>query len=124
MIYLDTHVVIWLYGGRLNYFSEASKELLRKHDLFISPIVRLELQYLFALERVDADANTIMMDLQQRIGLLVCQKPFNEVISTALPLSWTRDPFDRIITAHASLNENILLTRDEKIHKNYAHASW
>ncbi len=38
--------------------------------------------------------------------------------------SWTRDPFDRIITAQASLNEALLITKDGSIRKNYARAVW
>jgi len=37
---------------------------------------------------------------------------------------WTRDPFDRLIVAHAIKANCNLLTKDEKIRKNYAHAVW
>lgn len=124
MIYLDTHVVAWLYGGRLAYFSEPVKDLLRDHDLLISPIVRLELQYLYQIDRINADADTILADLLSRIGLTVCPKPFNGVISQALPMEWTRDPFDRILVAHASVDNNILITKDEIIREHYAFARW
>lgn len=124
MIYLDTHVVVWLYGGRLNLFSESIKVLLREQDLFISPIIRLELQYLYNLDRINADADTVVADLSQRIGLSVCQKSFNNIISKALQMTWTRDPFDRILVAHASVNNNILLSKDQLIRQNYPHAQW
>lgn len=124
MIYLDTHVVVWLYVGRLKLFGEPVKELLREHDLLISPMVRLELQYLYNLDRTDADANTLIADLSRRIGLSICQKPFNNIISNALSMTWTRDPFDRILVAHASVDNNILITRDELIRDNYTHAQW
>jgi len=124
LIYLDTHVVAWLYGGRLAYFSEPVKDLLRDHDLLISPIVRLELQYLYQIDRINADADTILADLSLRIDLTVCPKPFNGVISQALPMEWTRDPFDRILVAHASVDNNILITKDEIIREHYAFARW
>ena len=124
MIYLDTHVVVWLYAGRLDYFSEAIKELLREQDLFISPIVRLELQYLYNIDRIDANADTILADLSQRIGLTICPKPFNSIISHALQMEWTRDPFDRILVAHASIDNNILITKDRAIRDNYTLARW
>ncbi len=124
MIYLDTHVVVWLYGGRLTLFDEPIKALLREHDLLISPIVRLELQYLHNLDRIDAGADAVIADLSQRIGLSVCQKPFNSIIAKALPMIWTRDPFDRILVAHASIDNNLLLSKDQLIRQNYPHARW
>lgn len=124
MIYLDTHVVVWLYGGRLAYFGEPVKELLRDNDLFISPIVQLEIQYLFDIDRIDAGPDDILADLSQRIGLSICQKPFHAVVSHALQLRWTRDPFDRILVAHAGLDNNILISKDEKIRANYQYARW
>lgn len=45
-------------------------------------------------------------------------------MSGNLDLSWTRDPFDRIIVAPASLNHNILVTKDQSILKNYENAKW
>lgn len=38
--------------------------------------------------------------------------------------SWTRDPFDRIITAQAAVCGAVLLTRDERIRANYRQALW
>lgn len=38
--------------------------------------------------------------------------------------SWTRDPFDRIITAQAAVSGAVLLTRDERIRANYRQAVW
>lgn len=124
MIYLDTHVVIWLYGGRLGYFSEPVKELLRENDLFISPIVCLEIQYLFDIDRIDADTDSVLADLAQRIGLSVCQKSFSDIMANALQLTWTRDPFDRIIVAHASVGGNILVSKDEMIQAHYLFSRW
>ena len=47
MIYLDTHVVVWLYAGLTEKFSDPTRELINSHEITISPIVRLELQYLY-----------------------------------------------------------------------------
>jgi HAD superfamily hydrolase (TIGR01509 family) len=38
---------VWLYAGKVENFSEQAKELINGHEVFISPVVRLELQYLF-----------------------------------------------------------------------------
>lgn len=124
MIYLDTHVVVWLYAGFTAKFSSEIKTLLNTHNLLISPIVRLELQYLGEIGRVAVDCDTITTDLAQKIGLAICPKPFNEVVTCATKLFWTRDPFDRMIVAHASLDENLLLSKDQTILNNYPFTRW
>ena len=124
MIYLDTHVLVWLYAGDLKNISRLAIKLINKNDIFISPLVRLELQYLFEIGRITSEANEIIFDLSGRIGLKVCDKNFNIIVNSALEISWTRDPFDRVIVANAALNENVLLTKDKNILKNYEHAIW
>lgn len=124
MIYLDTHVVAWLYAGLVEKFNELTRELINDHDVYISPIVRLELQYLHEIQRVTDRPDTIVDDLSGRIGLQICDRPFNAIVSHALSFSWTRDPFDRLIVAHAAISDNILLSRDQNILDHYKHARW
>jgi len=124
LIYLDTHVVAWLYAGEIKKLSKQAKKLINRHEIIISPVVRLELQYLFEIQRVTDEANEIVFDLSDRIGLKVCDKSLNTIVSGALNLSWTRDPFDRIIVANASVNNDILVTKDQNILKNYKKAMW
>jgi PIN domain nuclease of toxin-antitoxin system len=124
LIYLDTHIVVWLYAGLLEKFSQSVKNILNENEILISPIVRLEMQYLFEIGRVKEPANVIAADLADRIGIRVCEKDFNAVVSQALLFSWTRDPFDRIIVANAALNDNILISKDPNILEHYAHTRW
>ena len=124
MIYLDTHVVVWLYAGKIKKLSEQAKELINDHEVIISPIVRLELQYLFEIQRITDEANQIIFDLSDRIGLKICDKSLHTIVSNALAISWTRDPFDRIIVANATVDRNILLTKDQNILGNYEKAIW
>ena len=42
----------------------------------------------------------------------------------ALAEKWSRDPFDRLIVAHAKAQKTPLVTRDEKIRENYRLAVW
>lgn len=124
MIYLDTHVVVWLYAGKIKKLSEQARGLINDHEIIISPGVRLELQYLFEIQRVTDEANEIVADLSGRIGLKMCDKSFDTIVSGALDLPWTRDPFDRIIVANATINHNILVTKDQNILENYEKAIW
>ena len=124
MIYLDTHIVVWLYAGQVQTFSQPIKDLINDQELYISPIVRLELKYLYEIQRVVDDTNTIITDLSNRIGLNICDKDFSAIVDQAMSLSWTRDPFDRIIVANASLSQNHLITKDQNILDHYPHARW
>lgn len=124
MIYLNTHMVVWLYVGLTEKFSDTGRELINNHEIFVSPVVRLELQYLHEIQRVTDEAQTIVTDLSNRIGLLICDKPLDPIVTRALTLSWTRDPFNRLIVANAALNDNYLLSKDQNILENYAFGRW
>jgi PIN domain nuclease of toxin-antitoxin system len=119
LIYIDTHIAVWLCAGVVGKLSDKAKDLLNGHEIRISPIVRLELQYLYEIKRVTLPANDIVADLSHSIGLKVCDKDFNAVLHRAIALTWIRDPFDRIIVAHALLNEDYLVTRDQTMLGNY-----
>jgi PIN domain nuclease of toxin-antitoxin system len=93
LIYLDTHIVVWLYAGLTEKFSNLAKSLINEHDLYISTIVRLELKYLYEIERFATLPEIILLDLKNRLGLGICKKDFNESVSQALGMDWTRDPF-------------------------------
>lgn len=124
MIYLDTHVVAWLYGGRLELFPPAVKQALATEELRVSPMVVLELQYLFEVGRTTETSDTVIQYLRQRIALQVCDKAFDRVILAALEQTWTRDPFDRIIVAQAALGNTRLVSKDEMIRAHYRRAFW
>jgi PIN domain nuclease of toxin-antitoxin system len=124
LIYLDTHVVVWLYAGLAEKFSVLARSLINKHELYISPMVRLELQYLFEIGRVTERSDIVLADLLSRIGLKICESDFNLIVEQALRVDWTRDPFDRLIVANALINGDILLTKDRNILTNYTNAKW
>lgn len=124
MIYLDTHAVLWLYAGELNSFPKNVLFLIEENELRCSPIVKLELTYLKEIKRITERPAVIIKHLKDAIGLTSCTQDFDSVVTKALAMSWTRDPFDRIITAQASMNKSILVTKDDIILKNYKHAVW
>ncbi len=47
-----------------------------------------------------------------------------DVTQAAAPLSWTRDPFDRLIAAHAIVANAPLVTADRTIRENLPLAIW
>ena len=115
---------MWLYVGLTDKLSELAKNLINESEIYVSPIVRLELQYLYEIKRITHQLDTIIAELSEQIGLQICSRSFNQIISVSLTINWIRDPFDRIITANSQIGNNILLSKDENILNNYAYAKW
>jgi PIN domain nuclease of toxin-antitoxin system len=123
-MYLDTHAVVWLYAGELDRFSKHAAELIEENDLRISPVVLLELQFLTEIKRITTDPMLVFQTLEETIGLQLCRLDFSKVVIGALSQSWTRDPFDRMITAQATVRNELLLTKDRTILDHYSMACW
>ena len=124
LTYLDTHAVVWLYAGDMGLFPSHSLQLLAEKPFAISPAVLLELQYLWEVGRIKVDAEKIFKSLEKSIGLKLCRLEFHKIILASLKESWTRDPFDRLITAQASIAHAALITKDETILNHYPKAIW
>lgn len=122
--YLDTHVVVWLYNNDLEKFPEKTLALIENNDLLISPMVILELEYLYEIKRLNETATMITHTLQQEISLTCCPLSFSQVISNAVTQKWTRDPFDRMIVAQAGINQAILISKDGMIREHYDKTFW
>ena len=126
MIHLDTHVVVWLYYGRTELFPKAAQALLRDGAPrpLISPMVRLELAFLHEIGRVPDPAPDVLEALRVDIDLGPAESDFARVAAVAARLSWTRDPFDRLIAAHALADDLLLITRDRTMLENCPVARW
>lgn len=123
-MYLDTHVVAWLYAGEVGRFPAKAAELLETQPLAVSPMVELELQYLLETGRTREPGRIVVEDLARRIGLEVRDVSLADVAARAADLSWTRDPFDRLIAAQASLDGARLLTADRIMLDALPEAVW
>lgn len=124
MIYLDTHVIVWLYSGEVDRIPAKARHEMERNNLLASPVCALEVQYLFELGRIRASSRQILTDLEARIGLEICGLAFDRVIAHALEESWTRDPFDRIIVGQARVQNAGLVTKDDEIHRHYRGTVW
>jgi PIN domain nuclease of toxin-antitoxin system len=62
--------------------------------------------------------------LRQSIGLEVADVSLAELTEAALGLTWTRDPFDRLIAAQAIVADTPLVTADRTILANLPLATW
>lgn len=97
---------------------------MNQHAWLVSPIVRLELQFLHEIGRLQVEPVSVIDDLRARVGLSICGKPFDRIVSSALSHGWTRDPFDRIVVAHAAVDDNLLVSADQTIRQNYRYTLW
>jgi PIN domain nuclease of toxin-antitoxin system len=122
---LDTHVLVWLYTNDIDKISVKAQQSIEQSDLLISPIILLELQYLFEINRITARPNEIYEDLNYRIGLRIEEKiPWYSIVKESLNINWTRDPFDRLIISHVNRLDCNLITKDRLIIANYERAVW
>lgn len=124
VIRLDTHVVVWLYTGETEQLSTAVVAAIEQHQLVISPMVQLELSYLHEIGRLTIGGADIIADLERRVGLRRSDLALEALVDTAASLTWTRDPFDRLIVADALVAGAELITKDRTIHNHSTIAIW
>src|SRR5262249_60196881 len=95
VVYADTRVVAWLYAGRADLIPARARALLEDGRILVSPIVALELEYLFETGRTTERARHVVQSLNRDLGLGLCDLPFPDVAEAALPPSRTPDPCAR-----------------------------
>jgi PIN domain nuclease of toxin-antitoxin system len=118
--YLDTSVAVWLAQGDLSRIPRTALEAVENSNLFVSPMVSLELAYLNEVNRIKLTSQDILLKLNAELGVEVCDASLTSLIAIAVNEKWTRDPFDRIIVSHAKANGlSPLISSDEAIRKNY-----
>lgn len=124
MMLLDTHVVAWIHGGVVDRIPPAVRRRMDAEPLAISPVVVLELQYLYEVGRTTEPAREAVDVLRPRLELTVADVSTEELCAAALPLAWTRDPFDRLLAAHALIAELPLVTADGTLLEHLPNAWW
>ncbi len=123
--YIDTQVAVRLATGDSKKISRAARSAIDRYELLLSPMVRVELEYLFELGRCPLSSSRVLDFLESTCDVKVCPLPFDRVARAACHESWTRDAFDRLIVAHARCAADAyLITADEMIRANYHRAVW
>jgi PIN domain nuclease of toxin-antitoxin system len=124
VIYLDTHVLMYLFDGEVSRLGAAARKAIDRNDLGASAAVVLELEFLHEVGRLKPTASKLISTLATDIGLRVCDLPFRTIVEQALAEGWTRDPFDRLIVANAKAAGAALVTRDAHIRGHYSRTVW
>lgn len=87
-------------------------------------MTELELAFLHEVGRAGDPAPAMLKALRRSIGVEVADVSFAELAHAATKISWTRDPFDRLIAAHAIVADAPLVTADRTILENLPQAVW
>ena len=124
VVYLDTHVVIWLYDALTDRLSSTARSAIEQNDVRIAWVVKLEVQYLYEIGRVRVPAETVVESLSRSIGLRLSGVPCGEIVQRALEMEWTRDVFDRLIAAESEVTASGLVTKDARMKQNLETAIW
>jgi PIN domain nuclease of toxin-antitoxin system len=101
-----------------------ARTLIEERAPVLSPVASLELRYLHEVGRARDSVPVMLAALRQEIGIEVADGSIAELGQAAADLSWTRDPFDRLISAHAIVANAPLVTADETIRKHLPLAVW
>lgn len=108
VILLDTNALIWLHRGdqRIRALEKTAA------NLYASPASLLELQFLIEAGRLRLRSDATVGELIADSRWLLDDPPSATWFSQAVGIGWTRDPFDRLIVAHAGLRGWRLATGD------------
>jgi PIN domain nuclease of toxin-antitoxin system len=117
-IILDTHFIIWVVGRSRRV--EEFPWLKAYRPWGVSPISLLEIQYLAEIGRVEVSNPAFSDRLSSDRRFVIDETPLTGLIRQALSLSWTRDPFDRLLAAHSQLRRVPLCTTDRRIREHHA----
>ena len=122
--FLDTHAAVLLWEHKSATFGRKSRALLDTARLHVSPIVALELQYLYDIKRLCPTPEALLADLSRESGVELAHDDIADVVTHAATLTWTRDPFDRLLVGHALLRQLPFITRDRVILANLPSVVW
>jgi PIN domain nuclease of toxin-antitoxin system len=108
LILLDTNAVIWVHHGHRR------GRRLDAHlgQLYVSPANFLELQLLVEVGRIRLRPGAAVRDLANDDRWAMDSPSSADWFERSLDLAWTRDPFDRLLVAHAALRGWRLATGD------------
>jgi PIN domain nuclease of toxin-antitoxin system len=111
VILLDTNALIWLHGH-----DERVAALARGTGrLYISPASILELQFLSEVGRVRLKREATLAQVVHDDRWAIDDPPSIAWFEEAIGIGWTRDPFDRLLVAHARLRKWPLATGDRRL---------
>lgn len=114
---LDTHFLLWAVLGLARM--DAYPWLERYRPWGVSPVSLLELQFLTEVGRLELAHAEFIEALKADPRFILDEVPLMALVAHALPLGWTRDPFDRLLAAHSASRRIPLVTLDRRIREEH-----
>lgn len=116
-VLLDTHFLLWIVLDlpRIDEFSW----LERYRPWGVSPVSFLEVQFLAEAGRLEARTPELMDAVGVDPRFVVDEVPLLTLVRKAVPLAWTRDPFDRLLAAHSEARRAPLCTVDRTLRREH-----
>src|SRR5262245_61976996 len=111
MILLDTNAILWLQAGHRR--SQPLNSWAGR--LYISPASLLEIQFLAETQRRRSPRDFQVAEFADDPRWLLDDPSATEWFQAALELSWTHDPFDRLLAAHSLHRRWRLATGDGEL---------
>lgn len=111
MILLDTNAILWL----LTAHPRAVPLRDGRHRHAVSPVSLLELQLLIEVGRLKLAAGVDLAAHITQRGWRIDNPSSHALFAAAIAVPWTRDPFDRLLVAHARLRRCRLATGDRML---------
>jgi len=114
---LDTHFLLWiaLDVPRVDEFPW----LERYRPWGVSPVSFLEVQFLSEVGKIEAKTDEFMEAVGRDARFVIDEVPLVPLIEKAVRLSWTRDPFDRLLAAHSEARGTPLCTLDRTLRQRH-----
>lgn len=114
---LDTHFLIWITLGspRLVGFPWIHGYA----PWTVSPVSLLEIQFLAEVGRIEASGRAFEERISRDRRFLIDEVPLAALIRHSFGLSWTRDPFDRLLAAHSAARRLPLCTADRTLLRHH-----
>jgi PIN domain nuclease of toxin-antitoxin system len=116
---LDTHFLLWI---TVDAPQLAAFPWLERYATWgVSPVSFLEVQYLGEVGKLEVRIAEFVGAVSRDPRFIVDEVPVMALIQQALSLSWTRDPFDRLLAAHSAARRKPLCSVDRQIRTHHTH---
>ncbi|MBM4184412.1 MAG: type II toxin-antitoxin system VapC family toxin [Gemmatimonadetes bacterium] len=116
-VLLDTHFLLWIVADvpRVDEFPW----LERYRPWGVSPVSFLEVQFLAEVGKIEANTPELIDAVGRDGRFIVDEVPLVPLIEKAVQLTWTRDPFDRLLAAHSEARAAPLCTVDRSLRREH-----
>lgn len=108
MILLDTNAVLWALAGN----PRATPLFAHGRSLRLSPVSLLEISFLVEVGRLELAPGRSVAEIAEDPRWKLDSPSSARLFAAAHNLEWTRDPFDRLLVAHARYRRWRLATGD------------